>query len=66
MHTYIDAIINSIGAFVLFPGNSESIYKQNKENSIHSVGAFPLKPGDSIINENRITSFIKSLLSDLD
>lgn len=66
MHTYIDAIINSIGAFVLFPGNSESIYKQNKENSIHSVGAFPLKPGDSIINENRITGFIKSLLSDLD
>ena len=65
MHTYIDAIIHSIGAFVLFPGNSEVIYKQNKDSSIHSVGAFPLKPGDSVINENSITCFIKSLLSDL-
>ena len=43
MHAYKDAIPNTIGAYVLYPGNNNKIYY---ENEFESVGAFGLIPGE--------------------
>ena len=42
MHTYKDAIANTLGAYVLYTGTVEKIYQEYPENIISSVGAFPL------------------------
>lgn len=47
MHTYLDAISNSHGSFILYPGLKSKTYF--KEDSSIGVGAFGFKPG---INEN--------------
>ena len=43
MHAYKDAISNTIGAYVLYPGTDNEIYY---ENDFESVGAFGLIPGE--------------------
>lgn len=60
MHTYKDAILHSIGAYILYPGDEEVIFKEYKDE-IPSVGAFPLNPGNSK-NEERIKKFIKTII----
>lgn len=47
MHAYKDAISNTIGAYVLYPGNNNEIYY---ENEFESVGAFGLIPGEERID----------------
>ena len=49
MHTYKDAILTTEGAYVLYPGSRDGIFKVDDNEPIPSVGAFPLNPG-----ENRI------------
>ena len=64
MHTYKDAINNSVGAFVLYPGNVERIFWES-DNKIEGVGAFPLTPGDSKTQYKHIISFIYDLIKKL-
>jgi len=45
MHTYKDAISNSLGAYVLYPGDKEGIFKLYEDYEVPSIGALPLKPG---------------------
>lgn len=60
MHTYKDAIPNSIGAYILYPGSDDEIYYENNEN-IESVGAFGLIPGEE--RTDKIANFIRKLIS---
>jgi len=63
MHTYKDAIKNTWGAYVLYPGHLHKIFKENEEDIIPSVGAFPLTPGgDELNEEGMIEIFIKEVL----
>ncbi len=43
MHSYRDGIVNTIGSFVLFPGDQENIYLADYNYPFSGVGAFPLK-----------------------
>jgi predicted component of viral defense system (DUF524 family) len=66
MHTYKDAIKNTLGAYVLYPGTEPKIFEEKSPNIIPSVGAFPLKPGKTDIdNENKIESFLKDALTQI-
>lgn len=67
MHTYKDAIKNTLGAYVLYPGNAPpKIFKQNKPDILPSVGAFPLIPGDNNLNqESNIECLIEKVLKEL-
>ena len=60
MHAYKDAIPNSIGAYILYPGSDDEIYYENSEN-VESVGAFGLIPGEE--KTDKIANFIKKLIS---
>jgi len=66
MHTYKDAISNSLGAYILYPGDTAAIfdeYQTTKAEFKPSVGAFPLTPGGYITEEeSQITTFIKNIL----
>lgn len=64
MHTYKDAIIGSLGAYVLYPGNTPpKIFKEKEPHIIPSVGAFPLTPGSmDSKEEEKIEKFIKDIL----
>lgn len=55
MHTYNDAIKNSLGSFVLYPGDDEKLFPDNK---IAHVGAFPLNPDTISDNTERIYEII--------
>jgi hypothetical protein len=46
MHAYKDAVRRSTGAFVLFPGNENTTFKQFKE-IVPGIGAFALRPTES-------------------
>ena len=62
MHTYKDAIIGSLGAYVLYPGDKNRIFPETPPNKLPSVGAFPLKPGGDDFNEEEIIEkFIKQV-----
>jgi hypothetical protein len=68
MHTYKDAIVDSLGAYVLYPGDtSPKIFNEKKLQIIPSVGAFPLTPGsmDSNDEEEKIEKFIKDVLDSI-
>lgn len=62
MHTYKDALKNSIGAYVLYPGRDNRLYYEDDEK-IKSVGAFGLIPGDEKID--KISEFIENILVNL-
>ena len=67
MHTYKDAIVNTKGSYVLYPGNKKKIYRM-EEGIIPSVGAFPLTPGNTHEQEEKlsksISEFIEALYSE--
>ena len=62
MHAYKDAIPNTIGAYVIYPGINNELYYEN-EKCIRSVGAFGLIPGEE--KTKKISEFIKNLISDI-
>ncbi|MDP3486131.1 MAG: DUF2357 domain-containing protein [Methanobacteriaceae archaeon] len=62
MHTYKDAILRTEGAYVLYPGSKDGIFKVNDNEPIPSVGAFPLNPGENGKEENDLGEFIKAVL----
>lgn len=65
MHTYKDAIKNTIGAYVLYPGNKMELFYENKDNMMDSVGAFPLNPGEDKEEKKELVKFIHNLIEDL-
>ena len=58
MHAYKDAILDSVGAYVLYPGKKDEIYYENDDLISGSVGAFPLNPGDKLENRKELSEFI--------
>ena len=60
MHAYKDAISNSIGSYVIYPGSDDELYYENNEN-VESVGAFGLIPGEE--RTEKIANFIRKLIS---
>ena len=61
MHAYKDAILNTIGAYVLYPGTDYEIYYEN--NKLNSVGALGLIPGDE--KTDKIKQLIMILIDDI-
>ncbi|SDA57378.1 DUF2357 domain-containing protein [Methanobrevibacter millerae] len=55
MHAYKDALKNTIGSYILYPGTKNRIFYEDESEST-SVGAFGLTPGEN--NEDKIASFI--------
>lgn len=58
MHTYKDAILHSMGAYILYPGSRRVIFNE-ETGEVPSVGAFPMRPGDSAADEKRLRDFIE-------
>lgn len=65
MHAYKDAILGTVGAYVLYPGEKNKIYYENRDEKLESVGAFPLRPGDNLHNRKKISEFIYKKIVDL-
>ena len=65
MHTYKDAILNTEGAYVLYPGEREGLFMENRKYVIPSVGAFPLTPGNDQNEHIQLKLFIKNILNQL-
>ena len=64
MHAYKDAIADTIGAYVLYPGEKKKLYYED-EMRLKSVGAFPLNPGRTSENRNELIDFIHDKILDL-
>lgn len=58
MHAYKDAIADTIGAYVLYPGEKKKLYHED-EMRLKSVGAFPLNPGGASENKKELIDFIR-------
>lgn len=65
MHTYKDAILQTEGAYVLYPGSREGIFNVVPGEPIPSVGAFPLNPGENGKEDYDLGEFIKAVLLNL-
>ena len=65
MHAYKDAILDTVGAYVLYPGEKDKVYYENLDEKLESVGAFPLRPGDNVHNRKEISQFIFNKIFDL-
>ena len=63
MHAYRDAIRNSAGAYVLFPGTYQDKFEEFDE-ILPGVGAFPLRPegAESGDDQRALTKFIHSVI----
>ena len=62
MHTYKDAILNSLGAYVLYPGDKAGLFQVKDDYITPSIGALPLKPGGS---HNTFSLRVEKLLNGL-
>ncbi|MDN5374418.1 MAG: hypothetical protein PWP32_1183 [Methanothermobacter sp.] len=58
MHTYKDAILHSVGAYILYPGDRDIVFAEGSCD-VPSVGAFPLRPGESAEDERKLRDFIE-------
>ena len=65
MHTYKDAINDSIGAYVLYPGKKDKVIFPENDGSYGSVGAFSLNPGYTRHRKFEIKRFIRKTIKDL-
>ena len=64
MHAYKDAILDTVAAYVLYPGEKDKVYYESSDE-LESVGAFPLSPGDNLENKKRLSEFIYKKIFDL-
>ena len=64
MHSYKDAIEDTIAAYVLYPGREKEIFYE-KEGALESVGAFPLNPRDDRENKKDLLEFLSKFILDL-
>lgn len=59
MHSYKDGIINSYGAYVLYPGNNLSQYADGLGDSeLMNIGAIPLKFDDNTALKDHINNIL--------
>lgn len=65
MHAYKDAIRDSMGSYILYPGNKLGRFSENEDNILPGIGAYPLRPGSELDDENNIEDFIKLILDNL-
>ena len=71
MHTYRDALLQSWGSYVLFPGEESAIYPKEIDREddfdnplrVPSVGAIPLVPGSK--TDEILEKVIGGILSDI-
>ena len=64
MHSYKDAIEDTIAAYVLYPGREKEIFYE-REGALESVGAFPLNPRDDRKNKKDLLEFLSDFIIDL-
>lgn len=64
MHSYKDAIRDTIAAYVLYPGSKRDIFYE-KKGYLESVGAFPLSPSEDRENKKDLMEFIRNIIVDL-
>ena len=62
MHAYKDAILGTVGAYVLYPGEKKEIFWEDDNIKFDSVGAFPLNPGEKEDNEKCLCKFINDMI----
>ena len=62
MHAYKDAIVGTVGAYVLYPGDKRRLYYERNDERLESVGAFPLSPGEDKGNKEDLKEFIISMI----
>lgn len=62
MHTYKDAILRTEGAYILYPGDIQALFKVTDNEEIPSVGAFPLTPGKNGNEDIELQEFIIAVL----
>lgn len=62
MHTYKDGINDTLGAFVLYPGENPKTIYYEKDGCFGAVGALCLKPGTTNKNQKEIKKFIKEFV----
>ena len=65
MHAYKDAIVGTVGAYVLYPGEKKRLYYEHLDDKLESVGAFPLSPGENKYNRDYLRDFILSMIHKL-
>jgi len=65
MHTYKDAILKTQGAYILYPGDKNAVFRVNDDEAVPSVGAFPLTPGADGKEEDSLESFLLAILKKL-
>ena len=53
MHAYRDAVKRSVGAYVLYPGTEDALYREYQE-ILPGLGAFPLRPVDAGVADGAI------------
>ncbi len=68
MHTYKDAIISSIGSYILYPGTKRRVFKEDFEDEdiLPSVGAIPLIPQniESEMQIEKLSVFLKEMIEE--
>jgi len=67
MHTYRDAISNTVGAFILYPGERNVLYQFHGSNNLHNgVGGIKLIPDSTKngqpVDKSKLESLIQSFL----
>jgi len=62
MHTYKDAILETQGAYILYPGDEDAVFRVVEDKPIPSVGAFPLTPGKDGMEEEGLERFVMKIL----
>ncbi len=62
MHTYKDAINDTLGAYILYPGENKPKIHSEIDGDFGSVGAFSLKPGTTANNKKEIKEFIEKFI----
>lgn len=65
MHAYKDAILGTVGAYVLYPGEKKRLYYEKNDIKLESVGAFPLNPGENKHNKEALKEFIIKMINRL-
>ena len=61
MHTYKDAILETRGAYIFYPGDKNKIFRVDEDKEIPSVGAFPLTPGKEGKEEEELEDFLNAV-----
>lgn len=62
MHAYRDAIRNSAGSYVLFPGSQAASFAVDQQEFLPGLGAFPMRPTEVDRDEAALVNFLSEAL----